>query len=269
MGGGSRGFVGACLIGIVGASATAWAGPPQLPVQRPTGMPSVEEAETIMAAVRIVDARARVAFEAGEYAAAAEQWEHAHALMGMEIGLDVERQEIAYQLAHAHIHANSTDNDAQRLERARTLLWGYVAHLQRPEHTPTAEERDRIDRSTELIEIVEYRVRDARIREIVQRELPDVPEARRRTRQLDKERAGILIGAGASGMVVGVLGMALGGVAVKHGQTAAAGVGLGLGGAFLAAGAITLGVGMDERRRVRASPTFARGSAGVALSGRF
>jgi hypothetical protein len=232
-------------------------------------MPSVEEAETMMAAVRIVDARARAAYEAGEYASAAEQWEHAHALMGMELGLDVERQEVAYQLAHAHIHANSADNDPQRLERARTLLWGYVAHLQRPEHTPTPEERDRIDRSTELIEIVEYRVRDARIREIVQREIPDVPASRRRTLRQDNERAGILIGAGASGLVIGILGMSLGGVAVKHGQTAAAGVGLGLGGAFLAAGAVTLGIGMDERRRVRASPTFARGSAGLAFSGRF
>jgi hypothetical protein len=276
MGAGSRGVIGwVVAVAIAGGSANAWAAPPRLPVQRPTGMdtmPSVKDAQTIVAAVKIVDARARASYEAGEYSAAAEQWENAHALLGMEIGLDVERQELAFHLAHAHIHANSSDNDPQRLERARTLLWGYVAHLQRPDHTPTAEERERIDRSGELIEIVEYRLRDARVREISERPMPPSDELPRRHAAApeDEARARGMIGGGATGMVVGLLGVALGGAVVRGGGNDQGGAAaLGLGGAFFTAGAVVLGVGLAELRRVRIQPTLARSSGGLALSGRF
>jgi hypothetical protein len=261
---------------IAGGSANAWAGPPpRLPVQRPTGMdtmPSVKDAETIVAAVKIVDARARASYDAGEYSAAAELWETAHSLLGMEVGLDVERQEVAFHLAHAHIHANSSDNDPQRLERARTLLWGYVAHLQRPEHTPTAEERERIDRSGELIEIVEYRLRDARVREVVDRPMPDGDELPRRHAAApdDDQRPRGMIGGGATGMVVGLVSVAIGGALVRgHDHDQGGVAALGIGGALFTAGAVVLGVGLAELRRVRVQPTFARNSAGLALGGRF
>lgn len=260
---------------IAGGSANAWAAPPRLPVQRPTGMdtmPSVKDAETIVAAVKIVDARARASYEAGEYAAAAEQWENAHSLLGMEVGLDIERQELAFHLAHAHIHANSSDNDPQRLERARTLLWGYVAHLQRPEHTPSAEERDRIDRSGELIEIVEYRLRDARVRDIDERAMPTTDELPRRHAVApdDERRPRGMIGGGATGMVVGLVSVAIGGAIVRgHGNDQGGVAALGIGGALFTAGAVVLGIGLAELRRVRVQPTLARSSAGLALSGRF
>lgn len=276
MAAGARGIVG-CVVGVAIAcgSANAWAAPPRLPVQRPTGMdtmPSVKDAETIVAAVKLVDARARASYEAGEYAAAAEQWESAHVLLGMEVGLDVERQEVAFHLAHAHIHANSADNDPQRLERARTLLWGYVAHLQRPEHTPTAEERDRIDRSGELIEIVEYRLRDARVRELDAQPMPPDTGAlpRRHAAALaDESRARGMIGGGATGMAVGVVSMAIGGGLVQGERNQGGVAALGIGGALFTAGAVVLGIGLAELRRVRVQPALARSSAGLTLAGRF
>ncbi|HWB81416.1 MAG TPA: hypothetical protein VG755_40920 [Nannocystaceae bacterium] len=263
-------------VAIAGGAANAWAAPPRLPVQRPTGMdtmPSVKDAETIVAAVKLVDARARASYDAGEYSAAAEQWESAHTLLGMEVGLDVERQELAFHLAHAHIHANSADNDPQRLERARTLLWGYVAHLQRPDHTPTAEERERIDRSGELIEIVEYRLRDARVRAMGEHPMPpdgrELPRRRAAVAPHDETRPRGMIGGGATGMVIGVVSIAIGGALVKGRADQGGVAALGIGGALFTAGAVVLGIGLAELRRVRVRPTLARSSAGLAFSGRF
>lgn len=272
-----KGWWRGCVLGLLfaGGSSAAWAGPPRLPdpIDRPEAMPSVEDAETIAAAVRLLDARARIAFDEEKFGVAAEQWEHAHALLGMTPGLDVERQEIAFHLAHAQIHANSADNDPQRLERARTLLWGYVAHLQRPDHTPTAEERERIDRATELIEIVEYRVRDARARETVARPyaaaVPNELPPRRRARLTDEARARGLIGGGLTGLALGVVSVAVGGAVVNGGRPGQGSAALGVGGALFAAGAVTFGVGVAELRRVRAQPLAGRGVGGVALAGRF
>ncbi|MBC8074190.1 MAG: hypothetical protein IAG13_38075 [Deltaproteobacteria bacterium] len=247
-----------------------------MPVQ-PAGVATMspEEMATIEAGVDILRTRAIRSYDNREYVDAAEQWELAYGLVGPSPELVAERQELGFELAHAHVHAHAHDHQPDRLERARALLWRFIAHVARPGHTPTVAERAQVDHATELLEIIGHRLdddwRDAQLKDLRPLQPRHDPAARP-----SLGRANALIGAGATALGVGVVMMGVGGGLYSEASRGVVQTGpgmiatLSLGCIFGAAGAVALGSGLVERHRiVRAAPMISRKTAGVSLGGRF
>lgn len=267
----------ACALALLPVRASARV-EPRPDVDGKAAMASVADAEAVLAGARVVIERGRVAARAGEYAAATEYWETAHRLLGSVIGLDVERQALAFELAHAHVHANLVDRDPQRLDRARTLLWGWVAHVSRPDHVATQAELDQLDRANELLEIILFRLRDAKQRAQAPALLDETPEPMARDERAPLRRANILCALGGAGIGLGGIALLAGALlraGREHREPSVArsfsGAGaLAAGGVLLVAGVTTLGFGIHERRvALGVSPSLSRTSGGIAVRGRF
>jgi hypothetical protein len=282
-------FAGMIALAVTAAAlpSKAMAGPPTLPpVQKSKSVPepaqpsgeermSSEDLATIEAGVEILRTRAIRSYDNREYVDAAEQWELAYGLVGPSPELIAERQQLGFDLAHAQVHAHAHDHRPDRLERARALLWRFIAHVARPGHTPTVAERAQVDHATELIEIIGHRM-DNDWRAAQPKDLPPPQPRGERAPSPSLARASGLIGGGAAALVVGVVMMGVGGglysEAVRDGGAGGPGMvaTLSIGCILGAAGAVSLGSGLAERHRIlRASPMISRETAGVAFAGRF
>jgi hypothetical protein len=242
-------------------------------------VPQPDEAATLAASVEILERRARQRYDNREYGAAAEQWELAFGLVSSSPELEPRRQQIAFELAHAHVHANAHDHDPQHLERAKALLWSFIAREQRPGHVPSAAERELADRATELLEIINRRGQDE-----WQRARPPAPAptgiatASAAAPDASLGRARGLIATGSIGLALGIVSVAIGGAMVhrdrnnptKNGASNGATTAIAIGCILGSAGVVMLGFGIAERVRVvRVNPTASRTTAGLAITGRF
>lgn len=91
------------------------------------------------------------AYEAGDYAAAARSWTHAHHLMAQDSELSASRRVLGFDLAQAQMRAYAEDGDERRIAAARPLLERYVAWVDRPEHTMDEGEKQDRERAVELL----------------------------------------------------------------------------------------------------------------------
>jgi len=95
------------------------------------------------------------AYEADDYAGAAEYWSEAHELMAEDPELSAGRRVLGFDLAQAQMRAYAKDHDNSRVTAAKPLLETFVAWVDRPGHTmDEGEKQDRM-RAIELLERIE------------------------------------------------------------------------------------------------------------------
>jgi hypothetical protein len=99
------------------------------------------------------------AYEAGDYAGAAEQWTEAYSLMASVPGLVGARNVLAFDLAQAQLRAYDADGERHRLLAAKELLDRYVAWVDRPGHTMNAAEREDRPRAIEMLARIDVELR--------------------------------------------------------------------------------------------------------------
>lgn len=95
------------------------------------------------------------AYEAEDYASAAQHWTEAHELMAQTPELSAGRRVLGFDLAQAQMRAYDSDHDEARATAAKPLLESFVAWVDRPGHTmDEGETQDRL-RALEFLERIE------------------------------------------------------------------------------------------------------------------
>ncbi len=134
-------------------SAAAWAAPP--PATDPIEAEEPQEADPEVARSRALFEHGLDAYEADDYAGAAQYWSEAHELMGRTPELSASRRVLGFDLAQAQMRAYERDHDQSRVVAAKPLLEGFVAWVDRPGHTMDEGEKQDRTRAVELLERIE------------------------------------------------------------------------------------------------------------------
>jgi len=144
------------IVGLV-AGALALPSASVLAAEPPTAGPTeasvTDEADP--AAARSLFEQGLDAYDADDYAGAAEYWSEAHDLMADDPELSAGRRVLGFDLAQTQMRAYDKDHDKSRVVAARPLLETFVAWVDRPGHTmDEGETQDRM-RAVELLERIE------------------------------------------------------------------------------------------------------------------
>ena len=140
-------IAGAVALGLTLAGTETRAAEPAAPVGAETTNPT----DASIALARSRFEQGLRAYEAGDYPRAVMHWSSAHELMDGVSVLVEARHVLAFDLGQAEVRAYDVDHDRSRLGHARLLLEDYVAWVDRPEHTMTADEREDRERANELL----------------------------------------------------------------------------------------------------------------------
>lgn len=130
-------------------SASVVAAPP--PSASPTEASGAQEPDPAVARSRSVFEQGLDAYEAEDYAGAAQYWSEAHELMAQTPELSAGRRVLGFDLAQAQMRAYARDNDESRVTAATPLLESFVAWVDRPGHTMDESEKQDRMRALELL----------------------------------------------------------------------------------------------------------------------
>ncbi len=125
------------------------------PAASPTEATAAQEVDPAKARSQALFEQGLDAYEADDYAGAAQSWTEAHELMAKTPELATARRVLGFDLAQAQMRAYARDHHQSRVVAAKPLLEGFVAWVDRPGHTMDQGETQDRARAVELLEQIE------------------------------------------------------------------------------------------------------------------